>query len=47
MKLIKSTKANINYLAKVIDITNFLPHPNAERMKIAQVGGYKVCVGID
>lgn len=47
MKLIKSTKANINYLAKVIDIINFLPHPNAERMKIAQVGGYKVCVGID
>ena len=47
MKLIKSAKANINYLAKVIDITNFLPHPNAERMKIAQVGGYKVCVGID
>ena len=47
MKLIKSTKANINYLAKIIDITNFLPHPNAERMKIAQVGGYKVCVGID
>ena len=47
MKLIKSTKANINYLAKVVDITNFLQHPNAERMKIAQVGGYKVCVGID
>lgn len=47
MKLIKSTKANINYLAKVIDITNFLPHPNADRMKIAQIGGYKVCVGID
>ena len=47
MKLIKSTKANINYLAKIIDINNFLPHPNAERMKIAQVGGYKVCVGID
>ena len=47
MKLTKSTKANINYLAKVIDITNFLPHPNADRMKIAQVGGYKVCVGID
>ena len=47
MKLIKSIKANINYLAKVVDITNFLQHPNAERMKIAQVGGYKVCVGID
>ena len=47
MKLIKSTKANINYLAKVVDINNFLPHPNAERMKIAQIGGYKVCVGID
>lgn len=47
MKLIKSTKANINYLAKIVDITDFLQHPNAERMKIAQVGGYKVCVGID
>lgn len=47
MKLTKSTKANINYLAKVVNINNFLPHPNADRMKIAQVGGYKVCVGID
>ena len=47
MKLIKSTKANINYLAMVVDINSFLPHPNAERMKIAQVGGYKDCVGLD
>lgn len=49
MKLIQTKKANINYLAKVVDITNYFPHPNPEvtRMKCAKVDGYTICVGID
>ena len=47
MQLSKSKNANVNYLAKVVKLTEFTPHPNADRMKIAHVGGYKVCVGLD
>ena len=47
MQLSKSKNANVNYLAKVVQLTEFTPHPNADRMKIAHVGGYKVCVGLD
>ena len=49
MKLQISKKANINYLAKVIYIKEFTPHPDPEvtRMKIAHIDGYGVCVGID
>ena len=47
MKLRISKDANINYLAKVICIKNFTPHPNADRMKIAHIDGYNICVGID
>jgi hypothetical protein len=47
MQLSKSKNANVNYLAKVVKLAEFTPHPNADRMKIAHVGGYKVCVGLD
>ena len=47
MKLIKSKKANINYLAQVVDIKDFTPHPNADKMKLAHVQGYSICVGIN
>lgn len=49
MKLQKSKLANINYLAKIINIKEFSPHPNSEvtRMKIAYVDGYSICMGID
>lgn len=49
MKLQISKNANINYLAKVINIKEFTPHPNPEvtRMKIAHIDGYGICVGID
>lgn len=49
MKLVKSKKANVNYLAKIVNLTEFKPHPNPEvtRMKCAQIDGYTICVGID
>lgn len=51
MKLIKSERANLNYLARVVEIQNFEPHPNPEvtRMKVCQIPNtmYKICVGID
>ena len=49
MKLQISKNANINYLAKVINIKSFTSHPNPEvtRMKIAHIDGYGICVGIN
>lgn len=45
--LSKSKNGDINYLAKIVNITQFTPHPNAEKLKIARVGGYEICVGLD
>lgn len=41
MKFIKSKNANINYLAKIIDIKTFTPHPDPEttKLKLAHVDG--------
>lgn len=49
MKLNKSEKANVNYLAKVVEIKDFTPHINPEvtRLKCAHVDGYTIIVGID
>lgn len=49
MKLNKSKKANINYLAKVVSINDFSPHVNPEvtRLKVAHVDGFNILVGID
>lgn len=47
MNLSLSPDANVNYLAKVVNITEFTPHPNADKLKIAHIGGYKVCVSTD
>ena len=49
MELIKSNKANINYLAKIVKIDNFGKHPNPEvtRLKCAYVDGFNIIVGID
>lgn len=49
MELIKSKKASLNYLAKVVKIDNFGKHPNPEvtRMKCAYVDGFNIVVGID
>ena len=43
----KSKEANINYLSKIVNIQQFEPHPNADKMKIAHVDGYNVCMGLD
>ena len=49
MKFVKSKNANINYLAKIIDIQNFTPHPDPEttKLKLAHVDGFNIVVGID
>lgn len=49
MKLIKSEKANINYLAKIVDIQKFHAHPDSEvtKLKCTYVDGYEIIVGID
>lgn len=47
MKLIKSKKANINYLARIVKIDSFTKHPNADALKCAHVGGYTIIVGIN
>jgi len=47
MKLIQTKNANVNYLAKIVNITTFKKHPNADKMKIAVVNGYEICVGLD
>lgn len=49
MKLIKSKKANPNYLAQVVKIDSFHNHPDPEvtRLKCASVGGWNIIVGID
>ena len=49
MKFIKSKNANINYLAKIVELNTFHDHPNPEvtRLKCAVVDGYNIIVGID
>lgn len=47
MKLIKSKLANVNYLAKIVNIQTFTAHPNADALKCAHVDGYTIIVGID
>lgn len=44
-----SKTANINYLAKIVNITSFSKHPNPEvtKMKVAHIGGYSISVGIN
>ena len=49
MKFTKSKNANINYLAKIVEINTFTKHPNPEvlRLKCCVIDGYNVVVGID
>lgn len=49
MKLNKSKKANVNYLAKIVEINDFAQHINPEvtRLKVAHVDGFNILVGID
>lgn len=49
MKLIQTKNASVNYLAKVVEIKDFFPHPNPEvtKLKICKVDGYNMIVGIN
>lgn len=47
MKLTRSKDCNPNYLAKIVQIDLFRPHPNAERLKLATVDGYIISTSID
>lgn len=49
MELIISKNANINYLAKIVDIQTFTPHPDPEttKLKCTHIDGYNIIVGID
>ena len=47
MNITISEKANPNYLAKIVSIQDFQKHPNADRLKLVNVDGFIVSVGID
>lgn len=49
MELIKSKYADVNYLAKIVNIEHFVKHSNPEvtRMKCAVVDGFRIAVDID
>ena len=49
MKLAITKNANLNYLAKIVKIENFTPHPDPEttRLKVAHIDGFNLVVGID
>lgn len=49
MKLTKSKNANVNYLAKIVDIQNFRAHSNPEvtRLKCCSIDGFNIITGID
>ena len=49
MKLFKSKDFNPNYLAKIVNITEFTKHPNPDctGLKCAHVGGYSISVSKD
>lgn len=49
MKLIKSKKANENYLSKIVNITNFRKHndPEVTRLKCCTIDGFNIITGID
>lgn len=49
MKLIKSKKANENYLSKIVRIDSFRKHNNPEvtKLKVAVVDGFNIITGID
>lgn len=47
MKLTISKNANINYLARIVQVDTFSPHPNADKLKLCTVDGYIISTGID
>lgn len=43
----KSTNHNTNYLASIVEIKEFRPHPNANKLKMVSLFGNNVITGID
>lgn len=46
-KLTISKESNVNYLAKVVKLTNIRKHSNADRLQITTIDGNNVIVGLD
>lgn len=49
MQLTQSPKFNRNYAAKIVEIKEFIKHPNpkCERLKCCNIDGYSIAVSID
>lgn len=49
MQLTQSPKFNRNYAAKIVEIKDFIKHPNpkCERLKCCTIDGYSIAVSID
>lgn len=49
MKLIKSKKASVNYLSKIVNITTFRKHsdPEVNKLKCCTIDGFNIITGID
>ena len=49
MKLNISKGANVNYLAKIVYVDKFTPHPNHEytKLKVAHIDGFNLIVSTD
>lgn len=49
MQLTQSPKFNRNYAAKIVEIKEFIKHPNpkCERLKCCTIDGYSIAVSID
>lgn len=48
MQLTQSPKFNRNYAAKIVEIKDFIKHPNpkCERLKCCTIDGYSIAVSI-
>lgn len=43
----KSTNHHLNYLASIVEVKDFRPHPNADRLKIATVFGNNLILSVE
>ncbi|MBO7211809.1 MAG: hypothetical protein J6V44_12495 [Methanobrevibacter sp.] len=42
-----SKNANLNYVATIVNVSTFAPHPHADRLKLAKVNGCSIAMHID
>lgn len=43
----RAVKEEFRQLARIVEIDDVLPHPNADRLSLAIIGGWQVCVKLD